>query len=72
MDINRRRSEMGETYMRIHHTATPTGEFLNICCPHCGKEIELTAKLLPDNDTIVLSYGEDEEQDETNHYVENP
>ena len=63
---------MGATYMRIHHTATPTGEFLGMHCPHCGKKIELVAKLLPDNDMIVLSYGEDEEQDETNHYLENP
>ena len=60
---------MGETYLHLHHTSTPTGEYLNICCPHCGKEIELTAKLLPDNDMIVLSYGDNEECDETNHYI---
>jgi len=61
---------MGETYMHIHHTATPTGEFLKIRCPHCGKEFELIAKLLPDNDRIVLSYGSDEECDETNRHIE--
>lgn len=60
---------MGETYMRIHHLATPIGEFLNIFCPHCGKEIELTATLLPDNDMIMLSYGGDEEHDETNRHT---
>lgn len=49
--------------------ATPTGEFLNINCPHCGKEIELTAKLLPDNDMVVLSYGGDEEHAETGHHI---
>ena len=61
---------MGETYMHIHHTATPTGEFLKICCPHCSKEIELTARLLPDNDMIVLSYGSDEECGETDCHIE--
>jgi len=61
---------MGETRMHIHHTATPTGEFLNIYCPHCGKEIELTARLLPDNDVIVLSYGSDEECGETDCHIE--
>ena len=61
---------MGETYMRIHHTATPTGEVLNICCPHCGKEIELTARLLPDNDMIVISYEGGEEHDETDRHIE--
>jgi len=60
---------MCETYMRLHHMATPMGEFLNINCPNCGKEIELTAKLLPDNDMIVLSYGGDEECDETDHSI---
>jgi len=60
---------MGETYMSIHHTATSMGDFLNICCPHCGKEIELTAKLLPDDDTIVVSYGDDEESDEPNQNI---
>jgi len=59
------RNEMHEAYMRVHHMATPMGEFLIINCPHCGEEIELTAKLLADNDMIVLRYGEKEECDET-------
>jgi uncharacterized radical SAM superfamily protein len=60
---------MSETYLHIHHTSTPTGEYVSIQCPHCGRKIELVAKLLPDNDMIVLSNGEDEQCDETNHYI---
>ena len=56
---------MSEAYMHVHHMASPMGEFLDIKCPNCGKEIELTAKLLPDDDTILVSYGDGEGCDET-------
>ena len=52
---------METVYIRIHHTATPTGELLGMTCPYCSKEIELRAKLQSDDDIIALDYGKDNE-----------
>lgn len=42
--------------LQIHHMSTPTGEAVGLECPHCGKRISLVAKLLDDNDTVILDY----------------
>jgi hypothetical protein len=50
---------METTYLHVHHMSTPTGECLEIDCPHCGKRIHLMARTLADGDTVVLEYAEE-------------
>ena len=37
----------------------PMGECLEMHCPHCGKTIQLIARILADSDTVVLEYAEE-------------
>jgi len=41
--------------------STSWGEYLEMDCPHCGKRIEVRARILSDDDTVVFDYGEEEE-----------
>lgn len=54
---------METIYLQIHHMSTPSGEYSQIACPHCAKEIELKASILPDGefDRVVVEYGANDE-----------
>lgn len=42
--------------LQIQNMSTPTGEDVGLECPYCGKNIAFVAKLLDDNDTVILDY----------------
>ena len=58
---------METIHLRIHHMSTPSGEYFRITCPHCAKEIEMRASILPDGefDSVILDQVEDEESAES-------
>jgi len=58
---------METIYLSIHHMSTPSGEYFGITCPHCAKEIEMRASILPDGefDRVILDQVEDDESAES-------